>query len=787
MSQTALTNFFQARKRSVPEQHASKKRKVVLDKYQIENILENGNNDDDSTSEEEEFEECQNIINSKKSSDQKDESSHSDNDEFKECIELVNEVAAPECDSTDKKFDVDKKDFDFIDDEEWESLANTTLDETLVEIKVLNVAPAEDEVVVFPSREIMSSVTTSALDNHNTLIHPELDTASPLATQEQGQGTPSSHMKRENFRKSKRDEKEGKWTPKSSSETLFTVGCGEPVKSAKKKLNMSVSTKNVVFQKLSTLSPKKRVQDKFNSPRQLDYESLSLKLTPHKNDISPFKKPGFSKNLFADSPARISPTKPDLGLAIKQAKTLQAKFTPAEVKAKLGKVKLADLKSRLASLSNSSLKAAEVKASTKSILPKLSSSITLQLDIPSSPSKRVPPSPHKSPFKASPRKLPAYQRYHNLARPADRTLPLPYSYRFLAEVFRCTDTVVSMLNNRKEVINLDKVSKSVTDLLRKRWDVKYLQQILCVFPQAYKLAWERVEGRFCNSEQRELKLRPNMTYKRDLMGELEGKMNNFARMLPEHMVERRDIFRNSLVELVKDHHEEFLASLDPPIVADRNALTSWHKDYDTESAPEIDTVELPQEPGKVAAGATATEALNKAAGLAGVNPKLSDVLRVASVKVEESDTKVAATMSPLKAPSSTTAGLAGLNPALIAKIKAKEAARAKLEMTRNPEQVKLLGQLAKLPELARMIRNLFISEKKAALEVQFVCKKLTSCLPYGTEKATVEENLRLLNKVSKGWVKIHLVGTAEYFKMDKTDINKVCMKLEQKLKEAQKK
>ena len=41
-------------------------------------------------------------------------------------------------------------------------------------------------------------------------------------------------------------------------------------------------------------------------------------------------------------------------------------------------------------------------------------------------------------------------------------------HRMLGKVFRCTDTVVSMLNNRKEVINLDKVSKSVTDLMEKK-------------------------------------------------------------------------------------------------------------------------------------------------------------------------------------------------------------------------------------------------------------------------------------------------------------------------------
>jgi len=362
------------------------------------------------------------------------------------------------------------------------------------------------------------------------------------------------------------------------------------------------------------------------------------------------------------------------------------------------------------------------------------------------------------------------------------TLPLPYSYKLLAEVFRCTDTVVSMLNNRKEVINLDQLSKSVTDLLQKKWNVKYLQQILCVFPQAYKVEWKRVETRLGVSSKKELQIIPNMSYKRDLLEELNGVNDNHVRMLSQHLVERRDIFRNSLLEMVKDHHEEFLASLDPPITADRNALTSWHKDFDVDAAPEIDIAELPKEPGKVSTEDLSKGLIEKAENLAEANPKLSNLLRNATVTVKEIDNKCSENFS---SPSKLSAGLAGLDPKLIAKIKAKEAARAKLEMTRNPEQIKRIARLKKLPELARLIRNLFITEKKAALEVQFACKRLTESMPYGTEKAEVEENLRMLSVETRGWLKVHLVGCAEYFKMDKTDINKVCQRLELKLKDEQ--
>jgi len=778
MSQTTLTSFFQARKHSLPEQQAAKKRKIVLEKHEIQDILENETSDNSSS--EEEYEDC-----SEKSKEPEEVHSDADQEEFKDCIEHeeLKKVYAPEKD----------KDLDFVDDAAWEELAVETLDATVddgvpesaagINTPVNVDSNSKREVkTVSDAREITSSVVTSAADNNRILPRYELESIGSSGSQEVG--TPSPNKKRENFRKSKKDEKEGKWTPKKVSEPLFTIGYREsPAKSAKKKLNLSEKSKNVVFQKLSTLSPSKKAQEKFYSPIKINYENLGLRLTPQNNTKSPLKRPGFAKNLFSDSPEKCPP-KPSLGQAILQAKGLQAKVTPAEVKAKLGKVKLADLKSRLASLSSSSLKVAEIKAASTTCKPlKITPSITLELDLPSSPSKRVPPSPYKSPYKASPRKVPAYQRFHNLARPADRTLPLPYSYRMLAEVFRCTDTVVSMLNNRKEVINLDKVSKSVTDLLQKRWSVKYLQQIICVFPQAYKLAWERVKGRFgTHSEEEELQIRPNMSYRKDLIGELDGRIDGYVKMLPEHLVDRRDIFRNSLVEMVKDHHEEFLCQLDPPIVADRNKLTSWHKEFDVDAAPEVDTMELPEEPGKVKAGVIVKGLIGKAAGLAAVNPKLSDALLDASFKVEENENKHAGSFS---SPSKATPGLQGLNPTLIAKIKAKEAARAKLDMTRNPQQIKRIGQMKKLPELARMIRNLFITEKRAALEVQFACKRLTSSLPHGTEKSDVEENLKLLSVVSRGWLKVHLVGSAEYFKMEKTDINKVCKRLEQKLKDEQ--
>lgn len=61
-----------------------------------------------------------------------------------------------------------------------------------------------------------------------------------------------------------------------------------------------------------------------------------------------------------------------------------------------------------------------------------------------SPQKRIlfePKESTPSPVKSSPIKAPAYQQYLSLAESGTPALPLPYHYRFLAEAFRCVDTV----------------------------------------------------------------------------------------------------------------------------------------------------------------------------------------------------------------------------------------------------------------------------------------------------------------------------------------------------------
>jgi len=259
--------------------------------------------------------------------------------------------------------------------------------------------------------------------------------------------------------------------------------------------------------------------------------------------------------------------------------------------------------------------------------------------------------------------------------------------------------VVSMMFNRQERITLDKLARHTSDMMNKKWELKMLQQIMIVFPQAYNIRWRSKPN---NSASLELVLEPNMNYKRDLKKLFDDTEVVARTMTGQLLVERRDMFRNSLVEIVKDHHEEFLASLDPPIDADRSKLTKWHKEFEIDLLPDIDLAELPRNPQELAPISP-----QKMPSLFSMNQRLGKVLtdidngNVKPTKEERS------LQSPYKFSSPSKPGLEGINPDLIARVKAKEAAKAKLDMTRTPEEIARIASLKKLPDLARKLRSLF--------------------------------------------------------------------------------
>lgn len=62
---------------------------------------------------------------------------------------------------------------------------------------------------------------------------------------------------------------------------------------------------------------------------------------------------------------------------------------------------------------------------------------------------------------------PAYIKYKDLATPIASTLKLPFKYRLLENMFRGTETIVSIMHNRLETCTFDKLKNTVQEMLRK--------------------------------------------------------------------------------------------------------------------------------------------------------------------------------------------------------------------------------------------------------------------------------------------------------------------------------
>lgn len=74
----------------------------------------------------------------------------------------------------------------------------------------------------------------------------------------------------------------------------------------------------------------------------------------------------------------------------------------------------------------------------------------------------------------------------------------------------------------------------------------------------------------------------------------------------------------------------------------------------------------------------------------------------------------------------TNVGCCDLTDVVVFQIRAKEAQKMKAAMTRNPGQGERLLMMSRLPELARILRNVFVEEKKPALIMEVACNRMVT-------------------------------------------------------------
>ncbi|GFV65725.1 DNA replication factor Cdt1 [Trichonephila clavipes] len=146
---------------------------------------------------------------------------------------------------------------------------------------------------------------------------------------------------------------------------------------------------------------------------------------------------------------------------------------------------------------------------------------------------------------------PAHEQFKYLAEPETSSLLLPFKYKLLSEMFRSMDTVISILNNRKEKITFEKVRDGVQKMTKRNFTKTYLGQIVTVFPSAYTLTLERGNKKTDGAEC-QLIIYPNLATDK---GNKPSKSNTYICMQPQCLIDRRNEFHNSILKIVKQHHQ----------------------------------------------------------------------------------------------------------------------------------------------------------------------------------------------------------------------------------------
>ncbi|XP_050050719.1 DNA replication factor Cdt1 [Dermacentor andersoni] len=359
---------------------------------------------------------------------------------------------------------------------------------------------------------------------------------------------------------------------------------------------------------------------------------------------------------------------------------------------------------------------------------------------------------------------PAYERFHHLTEPLVPSLTLPYSYKELAEIFRCCDTIVSMLFNRKEVCTFDKLKRSVEEMSKKAFSKAKLGQITAIFPGAYILSREKLQQRGLADSGYHLVITPH----------LPPEDSNV--LTAAHLLHRRKQFHALLLSAVKEHHEKFLLSLDPPVKIAADALTRWHPKFPLDSVPNICPRPLPESPLKKSC-TSAQDVLDKVKG------RLGERIEKALLSLS-ADQQSAANTPPSHSNNVASTCLKGISEDLLARIRERESFKLVKEMTLRPEDEKERAELAKLPEFIRITRSHFLAEQKAAILKDDLVQKIRESFSSIQAVAEVESLITLASKVLPDWFKVLTIRRGTFVKIVKeTDINCLIARVTNKLQQ----
>lgn len=413
---------------------------------------------------------------------------------------------------------------------------------------------------------------------------------------------------------------------------------------------------------------------------------------------------------------------------------------------------------------------------------------------------------------------PAYQRFQTLTETGVPSLQLPYKYRCLLEMFRCVDSICSMFFNRKETITFKKLKPAVQRMLRKNFTENNLAQIKYLYPDAYTFDQKKMlnPGSHTKYDYYQLVIVPNVqppvgltetvtstNANKPVEDNIVTSANNKT-MNPQIMTARFQKFQSFLLDRVKNQHDEFLKKLSPPIHIPLEKVRRWHPEFDLEGCSDILPGELPQPPN-IEKFSSAKDILSTARNLFNCATPMERMMEryEASKQIEgdgnnadnATDEKTKATTTTNATPPTAAAEksaddpvaklLKGVPKSLLEKIRAKQAAKALDKMTRRPSQDIEANKYARLPELAKYMRNIFVTENKGVLELDKVMAKLENSFREKLSREALRELLELMAKEApRNWLTFHFIRKMDFIKINRNEnLSEVIRELERKAQE----
>ncbi|CAL4074896.1 unnamed protein product, partial [Meganyctiphanes norvegica] len=503
------------------------------------------------------------------------------------------------------------------------------------------------------------------------------------------------------------------------------------------------SVKSVLFSELKAAeSPDK--SDKI----EVQTAELSAILGPkvNKSQRKASKKDDSAKPvLFSQLKAKESPVKSEKSVA--QTSEPPVKMGPEEVKQQLGTCGRLDiLRSRLVKINRCGSKVKDFKKEVETVAEETNNNL-----------KDIKPAKVKTTKTKSDKVLdPAHERYMHLAAKPEEGLVLPAKHKVLNDYFRAVDTVISLLYNRQETATFSKVQFAVQEMMRKGVSQDMLAKIKTIFPEAYSFRQDKSKKLMSNNIEYNLVITPCFQYKESDTDSKQLKMTS------ADISERRNIFLNSLIQMIKIHHDKFLETLDGPSVSTGD-LKRWHPEFDLAEVPDIELSSLPQPPEEEKFD-NAVDVLSKAMCMFNLDQGESNTT---STPPQQED-------APLPPPKVNSA-LKGVSSSLLEKIRAREAAKASLSAaTKSKSQCKELDMLNRLPEVARIIRTTFITERKAAIPWEMLVNKVSATFSSSIQDRDVDDHLNRLVKEAPGWLAVCKVSSGTYLKINRNiDVNDI--------------